>query len=668
MFKIFTAAQLAVALLACAPHARADPPPFLGPVSKQHYDGLRDDLLTAGMGASGLAGLQAPAYTDPRKPTAAELRRNAIFNNYRAIVDTNRLSGFGSLYGPNVGIDGVPGTGEGKVAGTEYLAYADDGSGRINVTLMVQVPDSFDPHNPCIVAGTSSGSAGVYGAISTAGEWGLKHGCAVAYSDKGTGTGLYTFDDDKVNLRNGMRARREKAGKDAIFAPALLPAQRTAFARLFPRRVAFKHAHSQNNPEANWGLSTLQSIEFAFHVLNTQHRAATAFEPGNTIVIASSVSNGAGAALKAAEQDVGGLIDGVAVSEPQVQVGRSDGYQILQGGVAVPAHGKTLFDYATYAALYQSCIGGHLVRCASLADKGLLSGVTPVLQMADAYARMRAYGWGREADLLVGVHAATNVLIAVTYAYGYGRFPVTDSLCGLRFGSVDSLGLVRAFSAERRAQSFANQSGIPGSVLYEDALGGARAYHLAVSPSSVLADQGLDAFLCLRAMATGVDPVSGQPLAGERLAQSRRLHAGVAEAFASGNLHGKPAIVVQGRSDAMVPPNHGARAYVGLNALVEGAGSRLRYIEVTNANHFDIFASTLPSAIVPLHPYLFEALDAMYAHLKTGAPLPPSQVVRTLPRWSGLQLMTRLNLPHMQPAVETRDQILASPGMLSIPD
>mgnify|MGYP003349286586 CR=1 FL=1 len=36
---------------------------------------------------------------------------------------------------------------------------------------------------------TSSGSRGVYGAIST-GEWGLKKGCAVAYTDKGTGAAL----------------------------------------------------------------------------------------------------------------------------------------------------------------------------------------------------------------------------------------------------------------------------------------------------------------------------------------------------------------------------------------------------------------------------------------------------------------------------------------------
>jgi len=43
---------------------------------------------------------------------------------------------------------------------------------------------------PCIVTATSSGSRGVYGAIAAVGEWGLKHGCAVAYTDKGTEKGV----------------------------------------------------------------------------------------------------------------------------------------------------------------------------------------------------------------------------------------------------------------------------------------------------------------------------------------------------------------------------------------------------------------------------------------------------------------------------------------------
>ena len=53
--------------------------------------------------------------------------------------------------------------------------------------IAVQVPDSFNQTAPCLVLGPSSGSRGVYGAIATAGEWGLKHGCAVALVDAGKG-------------------------------------------------------------------------------------------------------------------------------------------------------------------------------------------------------------------------------------------------------------------------------------------------------------------------------------------------------------------------------------------------------------------------------------------------------------------------------------------------
>ena len=53
---------------------------------------------------------------------------------------------------------------EGKIAGEEHIAYADDGSGRQNVTMMVQIPTTFRPDDPCIITATSSGSRGVYGA------------------------------------------------------------------------------------------------------------------------------------------------------------------------------------------------------------------------------------------------------------------------------------------------------------------------------------------------------------------------------------------------------------------------------------------------------------------------------------------------------------------------
>ena len=114
---------------------------------------------------------------------------------------------------------------------------------------------------------------------------------------------------------------------------------------------------------------------------------------------------------------------------------------------------------------------------------------------------------------------------------------------------------------------------------------------------------------------------------------------------ATGKLNGKPAIIVQGRSDTLIPVNHASRAYLGLNAAVEGANSKLRYIEVTNANHFDSFSSALPTLVVPLHVYLNRALDAMYAHLRSNQALPPSQVVRTVTRPDASTPVTNVNVP-----------------------
>src|SRR6185295_4663888 len=109
------------------------------------------------------------------------------------------------------------------------IAYSDDGSLHVNVTMMVQVPSAFDPKNPCIVTATSSGSRGVYGAVGTAGEWGLKRGCAVAYTDKGTGTGLHDLASDTVNLITGERAPADRAGRDSSFTSELGAAARAAY-------------------------------------------------------------------------------------------------------------------------------------------------------------------------------------------------------------------------------------------------------------------------------------------------------------------------------------------------------------------------------------------------------------------------------------------------------
>src|SRR5262245_15301908 len=87
-----------------------------------HYDGVSNDLLTAGLGRTGLGSASAPGFADPLNPTPEELRRLAIYGNYRGLVDPTPAGGYGLLYGPNVAADGTVTTSEGLIAGDEYLA------------------------------------------------------------------------------------------------------------------------------------------------------------------------------------------------------------------------------------------------------------------------------------------------------------------------------------------------------------------------------------------------------------------------------------------------------------------------------------------------------------------------------------------------------------------
>ena len=145
-----------------------------GVVQRATFDGSGNDLLTAGLSKTGLQSAVSPTINDALNPTAAELRRLAIYNNYRALVDITTSGGFGVLFGPNVDANGVVGTREGKIAGTEYLAFGDDGTGKQNVTMLVQIPATFNRRVAVHCHGSFVGSRGVYGAIATAGEWGLK--------------------------------------------------------------------------------------------------------------------------------------------------------------------------------------------------------------------------------------------------------------------------------------------------------------------------------------------------------------------------------------------------------------------------------------------------------------------------------------------------------------
>jgi hydroxybutyrate-dimer hydrolase len=697
---------VAVLLAACGDDSTSLPTPpantkptFLGAIVQTTYDGNSDDLLTAGLGKTGLAAPLAPAYADPLRPTAAELRRSAIHANYRALLDMTAAGGYGSLYGPNVDAAGNITASEGKVAGSEFIAYSDDGSGQKNVTLMVQVPATFNPANACIITATASGSRGVYGGIST-GEWGLKRGCAVAYTDKGTGGAAHDLQNDTVPLIDGTRAGATAASKTAAFNAGLSANDLASFNTSSPNRFAFKHAHSGQNAEKDWGRNTLQAVEFAYYVLNEQFGAGASgarqasLNSSNTIVIASSLSNGGGAAVAAAEQDTQGLISGVAVSEPAVELPASPSITVRRGTATVAVNGKTLIDFTTYANLFQACAalapsiaagpfaagfaGGFALpafpvapnRCAALKAQGLLSATTTAAQAEESLQKLQAYGWEAESAVLHPSHIGFEVApaVAVTFANSLARSSVKDNLCGFSYAATTATGAVTPLAPAALAGMFASGNGVPPSsgvnlVNNNGKFGPARDF-LSFNAAGV-ADWNLDGALCLRNLVTASD------------ASAQKLQTGLNETRRSGNLRGKPTVIVHGRADALLPVNHTSRPYAALNKTVEGSASRLSYMEVTNAQHFDGFIglpTILPgydSRYVPLHVYLNRALDAVYDNLKTGKALPPSQVVRTLPRGGSpgaAPAITSANVPAFSLTPASGDALIFSTNSIQIPD
>jgi hydroxybutyrate-dimer hydrolase len=557
----------------------------------------------------------------------------------------------------------------------------------------VQVPVTFNPANACIVTGTSSGSRGVYGAIGSSGEWGLKNGCAVAYTDKGTGTGIHDLQNNTINVQSGIRTAAAAAGKSSIFTADLSAAELAAFNTATPNRFAVKHAHSQQNPEKDWGKWTLQSVEFAYFVLNEKYGEMARdgvthlkrLTPANTIVIASSVSNGAGSALAAAEQDTQGLISGVAVAEPEVQLAPDNRLSVKRGASTLVGTGKQLYDYFSLANLLQPCAA--LVspatnafstinptiaanRCAALKANGLISGTTTAEQAASAMDALLAAGWQPESSVLQASHYSFATLsVGLTYANTYGRFSVKDNLCGYSFGATGAAASATPnapvpASAAALATSFGASNGVPPTIginiVNNSSLGGPLLDAASLSAANVQ-DYNFAGALCMRELFTGTS------------ANAVRVRQGMSEVVRSANLRGKPALIVQGRADTLLPVAFTGRPYFGVNKMVEGANSKLSYIEVTNAQHFDAFLAFpgYPERMVPLHRYFIQAMDMMYANLKSGAALPGSQVVRTVPRGLNGAVanpITASNVPPIKVVADAADRITFANNVVTVAD
>lgn len=673
----------------------ADPPPrpdFLttDPVVSRYDAASGSDLLTGGLGVEGLA---KPLPALPAAPSVEQLRTAALHGNYRAIVDVASGSGFGRLYGPLVGP--TTADAQGRIFGTEILALARDSTGDAALTLAVQIPDAFDPARACIIAVPSSGSRGVYGGIGIA-EWGLKRGCAVALTDKGTGTGAHALSPDTVGLMRGERAAAAEAGARSTFTAPLTPAERAAFVAETPNRLAFKHAHSRRNPEAAWGEHVVLSIRFALWAVNAREAAAgrPALGWDQVTVIATAVSNGGGAALRAAEIAPPGMIDAVVVSEPNVTPRHDARFVIRQGnGEPLRAHSRPLYDTISLLNLYQGCANLAEAdaaaplnntprplgegRCQSLAEAGLLRGNSTAAQAADARANILGAGLLPESQILQPSYWFLNVAqsVTLTYANAYARAGVQERLCGIGFAAVGQDGAPALLPGPAEAALFATSNGIPptGGVMLvnERAPGGAMLDRTSRSAATNRQDQNADGARCLRAL------LPGEAAGAAEAAQLRgRIQQGIAAIEATGRLGGIPTIIVHGRADPLIAPNHTSRPYYALSRLTDGERSRIAYVEVLHAHHLDAL-NALPGfaeRFVPLHHYLLQALDLMVEHLARGTPLPASQVVRARPAGRQADAVPPLtageggNLPPLRADPAAADRIAFDGRVLGVPD
>lgn len=659
-----TAAAMACLCTAVAAQS-TESPEWLRVMSETVFDGREDDLVTAGFGVARMVEDPEISFVDPLNPTAKELRRASLL--------TSGAAGFGTIWGPTVdAATGEERSGDGKVAGTEYLAYADDGQGLQNVAFLLQVPEGFDPSQACILAVPVGGSSSLYRNVGNLGYWGLQKNCAVVYTDKGLGNGFHDLTSDSVSLIDGTRTDAVSAGRDSHFTAGLEPEARRAFLEEAPHRIAFKHAHSKQNPDASWGRDVVRSIQFALHQLGEQ--SGDLLNADDTLIIVAGNSNGGGAALYAGEHDTEGLIDGIVAAQPQVQLVPDDRVSVTRGDSTREGSGQPLLDYFTYALLYQPCAAAAMPeapwadrvtfareRCESLIEQDLVSADNVDGAAAEALANLRAYGWEPESDMLHASHyVIAPTATAVKYASAQGRFGVEERLCGYSIASVDDNGHPQPVPEDELAVIFANAPGGPptGSIDIVndiDPQGPTRDY-VSRSPGNGRQDFNLDGALCLRELVTGSS------------ANATRVQDGIAELAGDADLHGTPTIIVHGRADARVPIGFTSRPYLGLNSLND-TDSTLRLYELTNVEHFGAGLPGYAEHFVPIDPYHIEALELMHIHLTEGADLPPSQVVRAAvgPDGEG-KGATNLVLPSITAMPEAADLVTVDAGQVTVPD
>ncbi|MCG8463816.1 MAG: D-(-)-3-hydroxybutyrate oligomer hydrolase [Xanthomonadales bacterium] len=580
-------------------------------VSQHSADG--DDLLSAGLGLVGIAG-SAPATSQP--PTAAELRKLALYNGYRALVDLSPSGDF---------VNGKRSDGQAHlapIAGTEVLALRQLQALKQASAVLLQIPESFDWEQPCLVAAATSGSRGIYGAVPVIAHWSLARGCATVYTEKGTGNGIYIAEGDWGYSLTGELTSVAQAAFDPLNDEDIAEAQWERYVEDHPQRIAFRHAHSTDNPEAHWGEFVIDAVYFALAELNVRRpQGADELHQDNTLIIAAGISNGGGSAIAAVEQDDVGLFDGVAVSEPNVNVPGA----------------PSLYASSTAANLYASCAvqaldpSSHPLaallafqtplfqqRCDHLAQAGMLDAAKGELAQ-QALEKMHAAGYPASSDPLLAFAVIYDIYpaIAATYASSYGRFPFYEPPCEVGFALTTLAGEGQSMGEKQAETLFASSGGLAPTAniqlvktnIHSQEQPGKEQKAALVPGFGEKADGDLAAALCHHEFNTADS------------AKAARVREGIAAIQTTGKLRGRPSYIVHGAADNIVPVEHSSRAYVALNKKVEGEHSRLNYVEVENGQHFDALMALPPYAAryEALHPHYIKALDQLWNDLHKSA-------------------------------------------------
>ena len=120
---------------------------FSSPLVSTHRDA--DDLLSGGLGLTGLQSMPPPAFADAEHPTAAELRRRALWGNWRGIADLAAGGGYGTLYGSVATVPGREFSALATLPGGHLALHADfnrDSARHLDrvLTALYYVPTAWD--------------------------------------------------------------------------------------------------------------------------------------------------------------------------------------------------------------------------------------------------------------------------------------------------------------------------------------------------------------------------------------------------------------------------------------------------------------------------------------------------------------------------------------------